>query len=176
MKKLIPICIALSACARSVSVTSEKNPSATAQLMNAAGQQVASATLRQQSDGVRIDVTASGLSAGVHGIHIHAVGSCDATGATAFASAGGHFNPAGKQHGLSNPNGAHGGDMPNITIGADGKGELHTVNNRVSLTSGAMSLLDTDGSALVIHAAADDQKTDPSGNSGARVACGVIRP
>lgn len=175
MKKVLLLSLVLAACARSVSVESAKLPGATAQLTNAAGQVVANATFRQLSDGVVIDVVAANLTPGSHGIHIHTVGTCEPSGATAFASAGGHFNPAARQHGLHNANGPHAGDLPNIDIDAQGKGTLHFVNNRVTLTAGPQSLLDTDGSALVIHAGVDDQTSDPAGNSGARIACGVIR-
>jgi Cu-Zn family superoxide dismutase len=177
MKRLIIFCVTLVACSRAVYVGTDKTdntPTASAQVMNATGQQVATATFVQQIKGVKIDVVANGLTPGAHGIHIHTTGSCDATGATAYASAGGHFNPFAKEHGLENPNGAHGGDMPNINIGSDGKGELHYVDDRIMLSAGMPSLFDSDGSALVIHAGKDDQMTDPAGNSGARIACGVI--
>ncbi|HEX6558703.1 MAG TPA: superoxide dismutase family protein [Longimicrobiales bacterium] len=167
-------CLALAACSRAVSVAGDTSARASAQIQNAAGETVAVASLRQEPAGVVIAITASGLSGGSHGIHIHTVGTCAAAGATPFGSAGGHFNPLGKAHGLSNPNGAHAGDMPNLVIGPDGKGELRVTNDRVTLTGGANALLDADGSAIVIHAGPDDQMSDPAGNSGARVACGVI--
>jgi Cu-Zn family superoxide dismutase len=117
------------------------------------------------SDGQRttIKVNAEGLPAGVHGIHLHAVGRCDGP---KFESAGAHWNPAGKQHGKDNPQGAHVGDLPNLTAGADGKASASFA------IDGDMA--DADGTALVIHAKADDYKTDPSGNSGARIACAVL--
>ena len=118
---------------------------AAADLKNAAGQSIGSATFTEQADGkVRIVVQATGLTPGAHGIHVHAVGRCEPAD---FASAGGHYNPRGARHGLEAADGPHAGDLPN---------------------------LDADGSALVIHEKADDQKSDPAGNSGARVACGVI--
>jgi Cu-Zn family superoxide dismutase len=92
----------------------------------------------------------------------------------AFTSAGGHVNPGGRQHGLQNPRGPHAGDLPNIRIEADGSGRLESLNDRITLGAGPTSLFDGDGSALVIHAAADDLQTDPTGNSGGRLACGVI--
>jgi Cu-Zn family superoxide dismutase len=117
------------------------------------------------SDGQRttIKVVAEGLPAGVHGIHLHAIGRCDGPD---FKSAGPHWNPAGKQHGHDNPLGAHLGDLPNLTIGADGRGSASFA------IQGDMA--DTDGTALVIHAKPDDEKTDPSGNSGDRIACAVL--
>ncbi len=124
---------------------------------------------------VHVDVQATGMLPGTHGIHFHAVGSCESTPAGAFASAGAHYNPLGRQHGLDNPAGPHGGDAPNLTITADGTGHESFTTDRISLTDGSTSLFDADGSAIVIHAAADDQISQPAGNSGARVACGVVR-
>ncbi|MBI4246981.1 MAG: superoxide dismutase family protein, partial [Candidatus Rokubacteria bacterium] len=145
--------------------------SATAELKNAQGQIVGTATLTEVASGVRIVVEARGLPAGEKGVHLHAVGKCDPP---AFTSAGGHFNPEGKKHGLQSPDGPHAGDLPNLAIAANGSGRLETTNTRASLGGGASSLFDADGSAVVIHAAADDMRTDPTGNSGGRIACGVI--
>ena len=117
------------------------------------------------SDGRRttIKVDAEGLAPGVHGIHLHAVGQCDGPD---FKSAGGHWNPAGRQHGRDNPQGAHLGDLPNLAAGDDGKATASfTVDG---------DMADTDGTSLVIHAKPDDNKTDPSGNSGDRIACAVL--
>ncbi|MCW5848888.1 MAG: superoxide dismutase family protein [Anaerolineae bacterium] len=147
---------------------------ATTELKNASGQVVGSATLTQQASGVQVRVQVSGLDAGQHGIHLHTVGKCEGPD---FASAGGHFNPLAKKHGHDNPEGPHAGDLgnpPNITISADRTGALTATSSLVTLAEGVNSLLDADGSALVIHAGLDDNKTDPAGNSGARVACGVI--
>ena len=113
----------------------------------------------------------SGASVGLHAVHIHAVGKCDPPD---FNSAGPHFNPTGKQHGALNPQGSHAGDLPNLNVGADGSGRLETASEQIALASGAASLWDADGSSLVVHAAPDDFKTDPTGNSGARIACGVL--
>ena len=107
----------------------------------------------------------------MHGIHVHAVGKCDAPD---FMSAGGHFNPTMHQHGLDNPQGSHAGDMTNLTVASDGSASVDYLLKDASLASGANSLFGPDGTALVIHADMDDEKTDPSGNSGARIACGVI--
>ena len=147
---------------------------ATATLMNANGGAVGSAQLWQEAGGlVHVDVSATNLTTGPHGIHFHAVGRCDG-GATAFSTAGGHYNPTNREHGLQNPAGPHGGDAPNLQIGADGSGHFSFTTDRITLTAGSTTLFDADGSAIVIHAAADDQMSQPSGNSGARVACGVV--
>jgi Cu/Zn superoxide dismutase len=112
-------------------------------------------------------------AAGEHGIHIHAVGACDAPG---FTTAGGHFNPAARQHGLNNPAGAHGGDLPNLVLSSDGSGTYAATDDRIALAAGAANtIFDADGAAIVIHAGPDDYLTDPAGNSGARLACGVLR-
>ena len=115
-----------------------------------------------------VRVEATGLPPGVHGVHIHAVGRCDPPD---FQTAGPHWNPTGHQHGRDNPQGAHMGDLPNISIGADGRGALDFAVPAATLAG----LLDADGAALVIHAGPDDYKSDPSGNSGGRIACGVIQ-
>ncbi len=109
--------------------------------------------------------------AGPRAVHIHEVGKCDPP---EFTTAGAHLNPSGKKHGLLNPDGPHDGDLPNLTVAPDGTGRLETLNNRISLDRIASSSSDGDGSALIIHAGPDDFKTDPAGNSGARIACGVI--
>ena len=119
---------------------------------------------------VRVDVQVNGISPGLHGIHIHKTGNCSPT----FASAGDHYNPLGKKHGLGNPVGAHAGDLPNLEVNDAGVGRLNTTTDLVTISAGPATLFDSDGSALVIHAGADDQVTDPAGNSGDRIACGVI--
>ena len=138
--------------------------SAKAELKDAQGKVVGTATLSEVSGGVKIALKASGLKPGDHGFHIHAIGKCEPP---AFTSAGGHFNPRNKKHGKTNPEGAHAGDLPNLKVGADGTGSI-------DVTAGRVTLKDVAGLALVIHADPDDEKTDPTGNSGARVACGVI--
>lgn len=115
-----------------------------------------------------------GMAPGEHGVHLHAVGACDGSTATPFASAGAHLNPAAAKHGLQNPEGPHAGDLPNLTIVADGTAETSAATSRVGVSGTGASLFDTDGTAIVVHASSDDQRTDPSGNSGARVACGVV--
>jgi superoxide dismutase, Cu-Zn family len=135
------------------------------------GKHVGQATLIQTPEGVRIAVSGFRLPPGVHGLHIHAVGVCQPP---EFTSAGAHFNPAGKKHGLEASDGPHAGDLPNLTANNIGEGGVDVVNKHVTLGPGANSLLGENGTAIVIHAAADDNKTDPTGNSGGRIACGVI--
>jgi Cu-Zn family superoxide dismutase len=150
--------------------------SATAVISNVNGTPVGTAQIWQDKNGVvYVDIASISLPAGPHGIHFHAVGKCEGGTAPAFSTAGGHYNPMGKEHGLQNPNGPHAGDNPNIEIPASGIGKVSFSTNRVSLTPGTASLFDADGSSLVIHASADDQVTNPAGNSGARIACGVVR-
>jgi Cu-Zn family superoxide dismutase len=150
---------------------------ATASFRDVSGNSVGSAQLWQGDDGaVHVDVRATQLPPGVHGIHFHAVGRCEAAGATPFSTAGSHYNPLGKQHGLNNSAGPHAGDAPNIEIGADGAGRLSFTTNRITLTSGQISLFDSDGAAIVLHGGPDDQTSQPAGNSGARIACGVVQP
>jgi superoxide dismutase, Cu-Zn family len=145
--------------------------SAVADLKDPQGQSVGTARFTQLGNAVRIVLDAKGLPAGPHGVHVHTVGKCDPPD---FNSAGGHFNPLGKQHGAKNPQGSHAGDLPNLTVAADGSGRMETTTEQLTLGSGPTSIWDADGSALVVHAAADDFTTDPTGNSGARIACGVL--
>jgi superoxide dismutase, Cu-Zn family len=156
-------------------VTDEPQGGAPMPLVNAAGETIGSVRAWQTAGGVTFRVEARGLPHGVHGIHVHSVGRCDPPD---FASAGAHWNPAARKHGLANPAGPHAGDLPNVTVAANGvMGETVTLSG-ASLTGPGTAgvLLDADGAALVIHAQADDNMTDPSGNSGARIACAVIRP
>jgi len=146
--------------------------SAHADVMNGQGQKIGTATLQQTSGGVQIAVTVSQLAPGTHGIHIHGVGKCEGP---AFASAGGHFNPGMKKHGKDSPDGPHAGDLMNLEAGADGTAKASFVASGVTLGDGPTSLFHEGGTALVIHEKADDYKTDPAGNSGARIACGVIQ-
>ena len=142
-------------------------------MYNSSGAAVGTAQIWQDANGVvNVQVASLTLPAGTHGIHFHAVGKCDAPD---FSTAGGHYNPMGTQHGLQNPSGPHAGDNPNIVIPAGGVGNVSFTTDRVSLTPGTRTLLDADGTSLVVHASADDQVTNPSGNSGGRIACGVVR-
>ena len=148
---------------------------ATAIMYDINGAPIGTAQLWQDSSGlVNVAIASISLPPGTHGIHFHAVGKCEG-GATAFSTAGGHYNPLGKEHGMSNPNGPHAGDEPNIVIPASAVGKVAFSTNRVTLTPGPLSLFDTDGSSIVIHANPDDQVSQPAGNSGARIACGVVR-
>ena len=143
-------------------------------LVNSSGQSIGTVRAWQTTGGVTFRVDASGLPHGVHGLHVHAVGRCDPPG---FTSAGSHWNPASRKHGLNNPEGPHAGDLPNVTVAANGVlGETVTLTGASLTATGPDLLLDTDGAALVLHAAAGDYVTDPSGNSGARIACAVITP
>jgi Cu-Zn family superoxide dismutase len=140
-------------------------------LVNQAGQSVGTVSAWQTTGGVGLRLQASGLPHGVHGIHVHAVGRCDGP---KFESAGPHWNPASRKHGLSNPAGPHAGDLPNVTVAANGV--LSTIVTVPGANLGGSDLADADGAALVIHASADDNMTDPSGNSGERIACAVLAP
>ena len=151
----------------------QERKTATAGIQDGKGQSVGQAKFTATTGGVQMSVTVENLSAGVHAIHIHEAGKCDAPG---FTTAGGHFNPANKQHGMQNPAGHHAGDLPNLTVGANGKGTFKATIQDVTLAGdGATSLFHAGGTSVVIHAVADDMKTDPAGNAGARIACGVIQ-
>jgi Cu-Zn family superoxide dismutase len=144
---------------------------AKADIFTAQGQQVGTAVFTQKPNGVQLELKASNLPSGVHGFHIHNVGKCDAPD---FKTAGPHFNPEGKQHGWENPQGHHMGDLQNLKVGPNGKASVKFLIQGATLGEGADSLFHPGGTALVIHAAADDGKTDPAGNAGARIACGMI--
>lgn len=141
---------------------------ATAVLQSKAGVTMGAAEIVRQRGRDVLKVRVSGQTPGEHGVHFHAIGRCDGPD---FTSAGAHWNPGGKQHGLHNPAGPHQGDLPNIQVAADGRGTL-----TVPLSFRAARLFDADGTALIVHATADDYRTDPSGNSGGRVLCGVLQP
>lgn len=148
---------------------------AVAYLLDSLGREVGQVHLTETpgTPGVSYTITVErGATTGQHGIHFHSVGICDAT--AAFASAGGHFNPSSKHHGLFAPDGPHAGDLEALTVDSFGRTRFTAISSRITLSPGPNSLLDADGSAIVMHALPDDQRTDPSGNSGARIACGVV--
>lgn len=148
-------------------VTDEPQGGAPMTLIGSNGQPIGTVRAWQTPGGISFRIAATGLPHGIHGIHVHSVGRCDPPD---FASAGSHWNPAARKHGLNNPAGPHAGDLPNVEVAANGVLGATVVLSGASIAS----LLDTDGAALVIHAAADDNMTDPSGNSGGRIACAVI--
>jgi Cu-Zn family superoxide dismutase len=146
----------------------KKGDMARATLKDANGQTLGEVTLQQTPGGILVRGNLSGVPAGEHAIHIHETGKCEGPD---FKTAGGHFNPGKKQHGLMSPKGKHAGDLPNLFVGQDGKLQFeHFANNGLTLKS----LMDKDGSAVVVHAKADDHKTDPAGDAGGRIGCGPV--
>lgn len=175
--------VALAACSKdtddaakdstTVTATADSMPAGagvTADMRDAAGHDLGTLTLSESGGGIMLMGSLRGLPPGDHGVHLHMTGTCEAP----FASAGGHWNPTSKQHGSSNPAGAHLGDLQNITVASDSTASVHLTTPGGTL-KGENMLLDADGAAVVIHAKADDYKTDPSGNSGDRIACGVVK-
>ncbi len=145
---------------------------ARADLINSKGEKIGSATFSEVAGGVKVELDVAQLPPGTHALHIHAVGKCDAPD---FKTAGPHFNPEGKKLGTKNPEGPHAGDLPNFEAGADGRAKVSLVASHVKLGDGPNSLFHPEGTALVIHEKADDYMTDPAGNAGARIACGVVQ-
>ena len=141
-----------------------------AELKDAQGKPVGQVTLTETAHGVLFHVTLTGVPAGAHAFHVHATGTCEPP----FTSAGGHFNPGTAQHGMMNPMGMHAGDMPNVEVPADGNLVFDVLNPAVTLKAGANSLFKAGGTALVLHGGPDDYKSDPAGNAGPRIACGVV--
>jgi Cu-Zn family superoxide dismutase len=145
-------------------------PTAKAELKDASGKKVGEVTLEQTPHGVLVSADLKDLPVGVHAIHIHETGKCEAP----FKTAGGHFNPGAKEHGIKNDKGMHAGDLPNIEVPAGGAVKFQALVHGVTLSDGPTTLFDKDGSSIVIHASADDYKSNPAGNAGDRIACGVV--
>ncbi|SMF68162.1 superoxide dismutase family protein [Allosphingosinicella indica] len=163
--------LATAACTTAGDGGSAEVVSANAGLLDADGQSRGNATASQAGNDIRVRVNAMGFPPGSHGLHVHTVGQCTPP---SFDSAGGHWNPGKMQHGKDNASGPHMGDLPNIVIGSDGRGTVEFTIKGAMVRGGAAPMLDADGAAIVIHATADDYRTDPTGNSGARIACGVF--
>ena len=144
---------------------------ATASVKSADGRTVGEARLRQTTNGVLVHLALTDAPSGIHALHLHTVGRCDAP---SFESAGEHFNPSGAGHGFDAAKGPHAGDLPNLHVPPSGDLEVEMLAAHATLARGPASLLDADGSALVLHASPDDYTSDPAGNAGARVACGVL--
>jgi len=166
------LALLVASCATSDPVQVTGRSSVEADLAGADGRARARASVSEESGSLSVRIEAQGLPPGAYGAHIHSAGRCDPPD---FASAGPHWNPAARQHGRENPQGMHKGDLPNLMVGTDGRGSFQYRVEGASLRGNSgPALLDSDGAAVVIHSAADDYRTDPSGNSGARIACGVL--
>lgn len=165
---LLAAAVTLTACA---SVEGGRNfLAARGALLNAQGSDVGIATIDRLPDGsMTLTLVTTGVPAGTYGAHVHMVGQCDAP---RFTSAGAHWNPTSRQHGRLNPQGSHHGDLPNLLVAPDGRGRLSAALQ--GAFDGAGGLMDADGAALVVHARPDDELTDPTGNSGDRIACAVL--
>jgi len=177
---IVGFILVLSGCGQQISqpkellpVTGEVVNAMETTILSATGKVIGSAELTETSTGVRVRLLLKGLEPGEKAIHFHEVGKCEQPD---FKTAGGHVNPTDKQHGFNNPKGYHGGDLPNMKVPENGEVDTEITTPLLTLEKGkANSLLDEDGSALVIHEKADDYVTDPAGNSGDRIACGVVK-
>ena len=172
LASLLVVVLAAAGCSRSRAPGQPgPEPVATGTFRDSAGDRVGVATLTDTAGVLMLGVSVAQLTPGLHGLHFHAVGTCTPPD---FKSAGAHFNPMGRKHGRLNPEGPHLGDLPNLLVGADGSADTSFAIDPELAGSGPRSLLQPGGTALVVHAAPDDARTDPSGNSGDRVACAVI--
>lgn len=177
MKKwmLIAFILLMTGCSKQnmmIPVSGEIEHKLATSILNSEGKGMGTVEFTETKRGVKIRLILSGLEPGEKAVHFHEIGKCDAP---KFTTAGAHFNPSDKEHGFDNPKGYHAGDLPNLVIPKSGTIDFEIVTSNVTLEKGQKnSLLDEDGSALVIHAGPDDYVTDPSGNSGDRIACGII--
>lgn len=167
----MPFVLALAAATLMLGAISAAKDNVKIAIKDPAGKTVGWAMIKGAGSGVDVRLTLDHMPAGEHAVHFHQVAKCDGPD---FKSAGGHFNPDAKQHGLQNPDGHHAGDMDNFTVDTKGKAAVDLFNKDVNLGSDSHSLFSNGGTAIVVHAKADDMRTDPSGNSGDRIACGVI--
>lgn len=165
----LPLGLCLAGCA--TTAQTEAAPMATAKLAAGDGSARGMATVTQAADGLHVVVKAMGLTPGIHAVHVHTTGQCVGPD---FTTAGGHWNPTARKHGKDNPDGMHMGDMPNMTVAADGTGSIEYHISGGTILGGTTPLLDADGAAVVIHAKPDDNVSDPAGNAGGRIACGVL--